>query len=52
MQMEALRIEALQTETDLEDQYLRHQKELNCLREESLQVGGLLHLWHDDDFLS
>ncbi|XP_058504903.1 polyamine-modulated factor 1-binding protein 1 [Solea solea] len=38
LQMEALRMEALQAETDLQDQYHRHQKELSCLREESLQV--------------
>ncbi|KAG7518887.1 kinesin klp-20 isoform X1 [Solea senegalensis] len=38
LQMEALRMEALQAETDLQEQYHRHQKELSCLREESLQV--------------
>nr|XP_019937735.1 PREDICTED: kinesin-like protein KIN-4A isoform X2 [Paralichthys olivaceus] len=38
MQMEALRTEALQAERDLQDQYHRHQQELCCLREESLQV--------------
>lgn len=39
LQMEALRTEAQQAERDLEDQYRRHQMELHCLREESLQVG-------------
>lgn len=39
LQMEALRTEALQAEKDLEDQYQKHQAELNCLTEESLQVG-------------
>lgn len=39
LQIEALRTEALQTERDLQDQYHRHQAELHCLREESLQVG-------------
>ncbi|XP_062250390.1 golgin subfamily A member 6-like protein 4 isoform X2 [Platichthys flesus] len=38
LQMEALRTEALQAERDLQDQYRRQQKELCCLREESLQV--------------
>ncbi|XP_034454136.1 kinesin-like protein KIN-4A [Hippoglossus hippoglossus] len=38
LQMEALRTEALQAERDLQDQYHRQQKELCCLREESLQV--------------
>eukprot|EP00064_Thunnus_orientalis_P011480 superscaffoldBa00001659_g11511 len=38
MQIEALRAEAQQAERDLQDQYHRHQAELHCLREESLQV--------------
>uniref|UniRef100_A0A1A8FHM1 Uncharacterized protein n=1 Tax=Nothobranchius korthausae TaxID=1143690 RepID=A0A1A8FHM1_9TELE len=38
LQMEALRTEAQQAETDLQDQHRRHQTELHCLREESLQV--------------
>ncbi|XP_040904848.1 osmotic avoidance abnormal protein 3 isoform X2 [Toxotes jaculatrix] len=38
LQIEALRTEALQAERDLQDQYQRHQTELHCLREESLQV--------------
>ncbi|XP_036933650.1 trichohyalin [Acanthopagrus latus] len=38
LQMEALRAEAQQAERDLQDQYHRHQAELHCLREESLQV--------------
>uniref|UniRef100_A0A3B4TFV6 Si:dkey-201i24.3 n=1 Tax=Seriola dumerili TaxID=41447 RepID=A0A3B4TFV6_SERDU len=38
LQMEALRTEALQAERHLQDQYQRHQTELQCLREESLQV--------------
>uniref|UniRef100_A0A3B3TVU0 Si:dkey-201i24.3 n=1 Tax=Poecilia latipinna TaxID=48699 RepID=A0A3B3TVU0_9TELE len=38
MQMEALRAEAQQAESDLQDQHHRHQTELHCLREESLQV--------------
>uniref|UniRef100_A0A3Q2TBC0 Si:dkey-201i24.3 n=1 Tax=Fundulus heteroclitus TaxID=8078 RepID=A0A3Q2TBC0_FUNHE len=38
MQMEALRAEARQAESDLQDQHHRHQTELHCLREESLQV--------------
>ncbi|CAB1423506.1 unnamed protein product [Pleuronectes platessa] len=38
LQMEALRTEALQAERELQDQYHRQQKELCCLREESLQV--------------
>uniref|UniRef100_A0A1A8MGF3 Kinesin motor domain-containing protein n=1 Tax=Nothobranchius pienaari TaxID=704102 RepID=A0A1A8MGF3_9TELE len=38
LQMEALRTEAQQAETDLQDQHQRHQTELHCLREESLQV--------------
>ncbi|XP_071314053.1 golgin subfamily A member 6-like protein 9 [Trachinotus anak] len=38
LQMEALRTEALQAERDLQDQFQRHQTELRCLREESLQV--------------
>lgn len=39
LQIEALRAEAQQAERDLQDQYYRHQTELHCLREESLQVG-------------
>ena len=42
LQIEALRTEALQAERDLQDQYHRHQTELHCLREESLQVGVFL----------
>ncbi|XP_021180378.2 inner centromere protein [Fundulus heteroclitus] len=38
MQIEALRAEARQAESDLQDQHRRHQTELHCLREESLQV--------------
>lgn len=38
LQIQALRTEALQAERDLQDQYQRHQIELHCLREESLQV--------------
>uniref|UniRef100_A0A3B3YJ69 Uncharacterized protein n=1 Tax=Poecilia mexicana TaxID=48701 RepID=A0A3B3YJ69_9TELE len=38
MQMEALRAEAQQAESDLQDQHHRHQTELHCLREESLQL--------------
>ncbi|XP_054890395.1 uncharacterized protein si:dkey-201i24.3 [Poeciliopsis prolifica] len=38
MQIEALRAEAQQAESDLQDQHHRHQTELHCLREESLQV--------------
>ncbi|XP_041846693.1 uncharacterized protein LOC121643376 [Melanotaenia boesemani] len=38
MQIEALRAEAQQAERDLQDQHHRHQTELHCLREESLQV--------------
>ncbi|XP_029367803.1 golgin subfamily A member 6-like protein 4 isoform X2 [Echeneis naucrates] len=38
LQIEALRTELLQAEKDLQDQYQRHQTELCCLREESLQV--------------
>lgn len=38
LQIEALRAEAQQAERDLQDQYHRHQAELHCLREESLQV--------------
>ncbi|XP_043983994.1 kinesin-like protein KIF17 isoform X1 [Gambusia affinis] len=38
MQIEALRAEAQQAEGDLQDQHHRHQTELHCLREESLQV--------------
>lgn len=40
LQMEALRTEALRAERDLQDQNHKHQKELRCLREESLEVGG------------
>lgn len=39
LQIQALRTEALQAERDLQDQHQRHQAELHCLREESLQVG-------------
>ncbi|XP_063731950.1 kinesin-like protein klp-20 isoform X2 [Eleginops maclovinus] len=38
LQMEALRTEAQQAETDLQNQYQKHRTELHCLREESLQV--------------
>uniref|UniRef100_A0A3Q1G7H6 Si:dkey-201i24.3 n=1 Tax=Acanthochromis polyacanthus TaxID=80966 RepID=A0A3Q1G7H6_9TELE len=38
LQIEALRSEAQQAERDLQDQYHRHQAELHCLREESLQL--------------
>ncbi|XP_069576090.1 golgin subfamily A member 6-like protein 9 isoform X2 [Brachyistius frenatus] len=38
LQIEALRAEAQQAERDLQDQYHRHQTELQCLKEESLQV--------------
>ncbi|KAM3612138.1 uncharacterized protein V6R79_003444 [Siganus canaliculatus] len=38
LQIEALRAVAQQVEEDLQDQYRRHQTELHCLREESLQV--------------
>ncbi|KAK2849207.1 hypothetical protein Q5P01_009041 [Channa striata] len=38
LQIEALRTEAQQAERDLQDQQHRHQTELQCLREESLQV--------------
>ncbi|CAK6956556.1 chromosome-associated kinesin KIF4 [Scomber scombrus] len=38
LQIETLRAEAQQAERDLQDQYHRHQAELHCLREESLQV--------------
>ncbi|KAK5611427.1 hypothetical protein CRENBAI_016897 [Crenichthys baileyi] len=38
MHIEALRAEAQQAESDLQDQHHRHQTELHCLREESLQV--------------
>ncbi|XP_049898090.1 uncharacterized protein si:dkey-201i24.3 [Epinephelus moara] len=38
LQIEALRAEAQQAERDLQNQYHRHQTELHCLREESLQV--------------
>ncbi|MED6264737.1 hypothetical protein CHARACLAT_017873 [Characodon lateralis] len=38
MHIEALRAEAQQAESDLQDQHHRHQTELRCLREESLQV--------------
>ncbi|XP_035525722.1 trichohyalin [Morone saxatilis] len=43
LQMEALRAEAQQAETDLQNQYHRHQTELHCLREESLQVFRVFH---------
>lgn len=42
LQIEALRTEAQQAERDLQDQHLTHQTELQCLREESLQVGFVL----------
>ncbi|KAI3351787.1 hypothetical protein L3Q82_020618, partial [Scortum barcoo] len=38
LQIEALHAEAQQAERDLQNQYHRHQTELHCLREESLQV--------------
>lgn len=38
LQIEALRAEAQQAERDLQNQHLRHQTELQCLRDESLQV--------------
>ncbi|XP_010793013.1 osmotic avoidance abnormal protein 3 isoform X1 [Notothenia coriiceps] len=38
LQMEALRDEAQQAETDLQNLYQKHQTEMHCLREESLQV--------------
>ncbi|XP_061582010.1 kinesin-like protein K39 [Cololabis saira] len=38
LQTEALRAEARQAERDLQDQHHRHQAELHCLRDESLQV--------------
>ncbi|XP_047209187.1 osmotic avoidance abnormal protein 3 [Girardinichthys multiradiatus] len=38
MHIEALRAEAQQAESDLQDQHHRHQTELRCLREENLQV--------------
>ncbi|XP_070819481.1 golgin subfamily A member 6-like protein 9 [Chaetodon trifascialis] len=38
LQIEALRAEAQQAERDLQNQYRKHQTELHCLREESLQV--------------
>ncbi|XP_015246438.1 PREDICTED: chromosome-associated kinesin KIF4-like [Cyprinodon variegatus] len=38
MHIEALRAEAQQAESDLQEQHHRHQTELHCLREESLQV--------------
>uniref|UniRef100_A0A3B3D488 Si:dkey-201i24.3 n=1 Tax=Oryzias melastigma TaxID=30732 RepID=A0A3B3D488_ORYME len=38
LQIEALRAEAQQAERDLEDQHGRHQTELQCLKEESLQL--------------
>lgn len=40
LQMEALRAEAQQAERDLQQQHLRHQAELQGLRDESLQVRG------------
>lgn len=39
MQIEALRAEAEQAEKDLQNQHHRHQAELQCLRDESLQVN-------------
>lgn len=45
VQMEALRAEAQQAEGELEDQYNRHQTELHCLREESLQVRIFSLFW-------
>lgn len=38
LQMEALRAEAQQAEIHLQNQHVRHQTELQCLRDESLQV--------------
>lgn len=38
LQIEALRAEAQRAERDLQDQHHRHQRELQCLKEESLQV--------------
>lgn len=38
LQMEALRAEAQQAERDLQSQHVRHQTELQSLRDESLQV--------------
>ncbi|XP_019109275.1 moesin/ezrin/radixin homolog 1 [Larimichthys crocea] len=38
LQIEALRAEAQEAEKDLQNQYHRHQTELHCLKEESLQV--------------
>lgn len=38
LQMEALRAEAQQAERDLPSQHLKHQTELQQLRDESLQV--------------
>ncbi|XP_067375294.1 cilia- and flagella-associated protein 157 isoform X2 [Channa argus] len=38
LQIEALHTEAQQAERDLEDQQHRHQRDLQCLREESLEV--------------
>lgn len=38
LQLEALRAEAQQAERDLLDQLNRHQTEMQCLKEESLQV--------------
>uniref|UniRef100_A0A674N8F4 Uncharacterized LOC105417364 n=1 Tax=Takifugu rubripes TaxID=31033 RepID=A0A674N8F4_TAKRU len=38
LQMEALQAEAQQAERHLQNQHLRHQTELQCLRDESLQV--------------
>lgn len=40
LQIEALRAQAQQAERELQDQHLRHQTELRCLRDESLQVRG------------
>ncbi|XP_065815056.1 cilia- and flagella-associated protein 157 [Labrus bergylta] len=43
LQVEALRAEAQQAERDLQTENDRHQTELHCLREESLQVFRVFH---------
>ncbi|XP_032384016.1 kinesin-like protein KIN-4B [Etheostoma spectabile] len=43
LQIEALRAEAQQAERDLQNQYHKHQTELHCVREESLQVFRVFH---------
>uniref|UniRef100_A0A3Q3W5Y2 Uncharacterized protein n=1 Tax=Mola mola TaxID=94237 RepID=A0A3Q3W5Y2_MOLML len=43
LQIEALRAEAQRAERDLQDQHHRHQRELQCLKEESLQVFRVFH---------